>query len=358
MLYEKFYKLMEEKPEWWSLATFIPNKRIPVYNWFYYKEGFARDLVLKLLEHFNIKQNQTVLDPFCGSGTTLLACKQRGINAIGFDVLPAALFAARVKTADYDIEELKQEAKQLLKKKFSRPAVNVPSMIRQAFSKYALEDITFFKYNINELKNRDFFLLALTKAALSVSYARKDGSVIKFRKKHVAPLSVMLRRTVYRMIKDVQNFSSENCIIAAEKGDARRLPLDAASVDAVITSPPYLNQIDYQKVYEIENFILLNDEAMPPLRSFISDSEYFKDMELVLKELYRVCRSEAPLALVIGNGFVSNEIIESDIILSDIAEQIGFKINKIIIMNKRFILENRTKKKGMSRESLILMAKN
>jgi hypothetical protein len=55
-----------------ELATFTPNKRLPVYNWFYYKEGFSRELVMMLLErhlHQNssstsTKESVSVLDPF------------------------------------------------------------------------------------------------------------------------------------------------------------------------------------------------------------------------------------------------------------------------------------------------------
>jgi len=47
---------MIEKPEWGHLATFLPNKDEPVYNWFYYKEGFAKELVTKLVDAFMIKQ--------------------------------------------------------------------------------------------------------------------------------------------------------------------------------------------------------------------------------------------------------------------------------------------------------------
>ena len=98
--------IMKEKPEWGSLATYIPNKKLPVYNWFYYKEGYGRDLVFRLIEKFGLKKGDNVLDPFCGVGTTLLACRQKGIRSIGFDVQPPAVFASLVKVRDYDIKAL------------------------------------------------------------------------------------------------------------------------------------------------------------------------------------------------------------------------------------------------------------
>ncbi|UCD02785.1 MAG: hypothetical protein JSV63_03305 [Candidatus Aenigmatarchaeota archaeon] len=93
--------IMKEKPGWGSLATFIPNKKLPIYNWFYYKEGYSRDLVFRLIDRFRIGHGDTVLDPFCGVGTTMLACKQKGIRSIGFDVQPPAIFSSMVKTSDY-----------------------------------------------------------------------------------------------------------------------------------------------------------------------------------------------------------------------------------------------------------------
>ena len=79
---------IQEKLEWGHLATFIPNKALPVYNWFYYKEGFSRELVMRLLQMFSPGRRNWVLDPFCGVGTTLLACERLGRRCVTFDVDP------------------------------------------------------------------------------------------------------------------------------------------------------------------------------------------------------------------------------------------------------------------------------
>jgi hypothetical protein len=54
--------------------------------------------VADLLREFDLKKNQTVLDPFCGAGTTLVECMKHGIRSIGVDANPSSCFAARVKT--------------------------------------------------------------------------------------------------------------------------------------------------------------------------------------------------------------------------------------------------------------------
>jgi DNA modification methylase len=382
------YKLVE-KPEWGPLATFIPNKDEPVYNWFYYKEGFAKELVFRLAGMFSLKRG-SVLDPFCGVGTTLLACKQMGINSYGFDVHPVAVFAAKVKTRDYDTGILRQEIKSLIKAKFQHPKKLPESgIIRRVFPRHTLEDAVFFRDAIMQnpdSKVRDFLMLGLMNVAIKCSYAYKDGAVIKVRKKPTPPLRDMLRRQLFHMLKDLENFKTEKCETAADFGDARFLPLEPGSMDAVITSPPYLNKIEYTKVYRIEQELFLRHvQESPSVRSYIGlslnklekDSSrlekaldyetvqrlpmeavpYMMDMFQAIEEMHRVCRKGAKLGIVVGNGCFPTGVVDSDVLLSRMAESIGFTVNKILVLNKRWCTRNRTEKVGIVRESLLLWEK-
>jgi DNA modification methylase len=352
---------------------------MPIYNWFYYKEGFAAELVTKLADMLKIKKDSLVLDPFCGSGTTLLACKHLGLPAIGYDVLPISVFASYVKTRDYDIDKLETDSQWLLNQKFEKPKREEgPPIMFRAFSKYALDDIFFFKRKIIELPSEEskcFFLLALARAAIAVSYAWKDGAVIKIKKKHSPPLRFMLKRTIKRMISDLRKQESGSATIEVKQCDARKMNMQDDVVDVIITSPPYLNNIDYTKVYAIENFIIsgLHIGKHPAVRSYIGlkaeydelididlplqAKTYFTDMNTVIEEMFRVCKKSAKVAMVVGNGFVEGQIIDSDLLLAWMAEQCGFTVQKILVLNKRFALVNRTEKKGVLRESLIILEK-
>lgn len=366
MQYEEFRKQIthkvEENLDWRDLATFVPNKNLPIYNWFYYKEGFAKELVDIIIHIFGLKEGDTVLDPFCGSGTTLLACKQNGINAIGLDVLPTAVFASSVKAASYDPEKLREEAKILFRRKFRRLEWEFPKIMRAMVNKYALDDIAFFSNIIDGLENKNFFTLALMNASIKVSYAWKDGGVIKIKRHPVPPLRKLFQRVVYRMIKEVENETPKKISVTVMQQDARTISLPDNSIDAVISSPPYLNNIDYTKLYAIEDFFM-KMRHVPNLRSFVGVREsmehaeaYFDDMNEMLKELYRVCKPGAHVAIVIGNAYLKGEI-ESDFIIAHMASEIGFEVEKILVLNKRFVLENRTTKVGTLRESLIILKK-
>jgi DNA modification methylase len=378
MSYDEFRKSIagriEEKLEWRDLATFVPNKKLPIYSWFYYKEGFAKELVEKLISMFEIREGATVLDPFCGSGTALLVCKEHKIKSVGYDVLPISVFASRVKTADYDVEKLREEAKKLSSARFYPVSFNFPNIFHRAFNRYALQDIAFLFEEIKklDLHVREFFTLALINAAVKCSYAYKDGSMIKFKRRPVAPLRKMMRRSVARMIKDTEKAEMPETPVDIELNDARIIPLEDESIDAIITSPPYLNQIDYTKVYTIEEFFL-HAEPIPGVRTYIGlkikESNfleeidlplqarlYFEDMNDVLKEMYRVLKKGSYAAVVVGNGYVDG-IVESDLILAYLAEKSGFGVEKILVLNTRFALEDRTVKKGILRESLIILKK-
>jgi DNA modification methylase len=381
---------MQEKLEWGELATFVPNKGLPVYNWFYYKEGFSRDLVMELLRMFGPGSGDWVLDPFCGAGTTMLGCLESGVNSVGFDVHPVSVFASRVKLRDYEPSGMKPVLKRVLGEKYRRPrfTVRLP-IIRKAFPPRLLEQVIFFRNLVAGLEDegvREFFMLALMNVAVKSSYLWKDGAVLKVRKKPVPPVKDMLRRQAGRMIRDLERFGRKDARAMAEYGDARSIRLEDGSVRSVITSPPYLNKIEYTRIYEVEQELFLRSIfPAEPVRTYIGltldrmerssgalarilDQDtvnglpqeacpYFVDMEQAIGEMYRVMEPGGRAGLVVGNGCFPDRVVESDVLLSRIAEGAGFEVERIVVLNKRWCTRKRTEKVGMARESLLLWRK-
>lgn len=87
----------------------VPMKDIPslgpqkilngeVHNWYRIVLGYSDHLVGQILDRFDIKPGQKVIDPFCGTGTTLVECMKRGIDCVGVDANPSSCFSAHVKT--------------------------------------------------------------------------------------------------------------------------------------------------------------------------------------------------------------------------------------------------------------------
>ena len=354
---------LKDRTDWGKLATFVPNKKTPVYNWFYYKEGFARELVLKCIGMFGLKPGQRVLDPFCGSGTTLLACKELGIDSVGFDVLPTSVFASRVKTGTYRPEQLKETITWLFQERFKPVRMDFPDRFKRFFSRPLRDDIAFFKDRLNQLEPgpvRDFILLGFINSVMKSSWVWKDGGVLKVRKHPVAPFRKFFQRMLKRMVKEYTRFQGTGKV-SVGFGDARKLKLKDESIDGVLTSPPYLNQINYTRVYEIENWFL--GKPKPALRSHLGLGEedplrtYLNDMEQTLRELYRVCRPGAQLAIVVGDAFLDNRPVDIDIKLAEMGKEIGFTPGDVLVLNKRPALKARTIKVGLLRESLVILEK-
>jgi SAM-dependent methyltransferase len=69
-----------------------------IHNWYRLRLGYSDHLVSDLLDEFSLSPGGRVLDPFCGSGTTLVECMKKGIDSVGIDANPSSCFAASVKT--------------------------------------------------------------------------------------------------------------------------------------------------------------------------------------------------------------------------------------------------------------------
>jgi SAM-dependent methyltransferase len=108
-----------------DIAPLIPGESMPrpgrsdvqqfdqksFHRWYNFVLGFSDQLVEKILNTLSIGAGTTVLDPFCGTGTTMVECAKNGIPSIGIDANPFAVFAARVKSRfDLDPEALMRGA--------------------------------------------------------------------------------------------------------------------------------------------------------------------------------------------------------------------------------------------------------
>jgi hypothetical protein len=90
------HNLVERKSEF-SDPAFAGNKCLPVHRWVPWIAGFSSDFVKDVLARY-LSRKGTVLDPFCGVGTTLVEAVLQQHDAIGFEINPYAALASRAKT--------------------------------------------------------------------------------------------------------------------------------------------------------------------------------------------------------------------------------------------------------------------
>ncbi|HEY1349503.1 MAG TPA: N-6 DNA methylase [Ktedonobacteraceae bacterium] len=251
-------------------VTFVPNKGIPVHNWYPYTQGYSALLVEKLIEELAIQSTETVYDPFAGCGTTLLVCRARGIPSFGREISPLMSWVTSLKTTCWNTARL-EEALELLKR--AQPASRsdeqmlFPEYFQQAYAPAVLAQLVGWRDWMRTLACedvRDFLLLGLVSMLEEVSYIRKHGSHYRYLnrdenehaglKKLNIPLVAkdldvgpLLIARIAKMIEDTRRQPCLSSSVPCEifSGDARGALTSGRQADVVITSPPYVNRNNY-----------------------------------------------------------------------------------------------------------------
>ncbi|MBM4039249.1 MAG: site-specific DNA-methyltransferase [Planctomycetes bacterium] len=374
---------LAERGDLRRLVTYVPNKGLPLYNWFKYKEGFSRELVFRLLDKLAIGPADAVLDPFAGCGTTLLACKEFGRNAIGLDILPVAVYVANVKLCDWpNLDILVSAVDGLLSRPRSDPTSSFPDLriVELAFDPQTKNDILFYKEEIEKVEEpvRGFLMLGLLSILERVSRTSKDGQFLRLVERRIPPVKDALREQLMTMIVDISR--RQRTLFKPRQGKAQMLLGDARNrclpkryegrFAGVITSPPYLNRYDYSRTYALELCLLFvshpddmrrirhsllrshiesreqdgRDVRLPALEEILGSLRsknlnndripimvkgYFEDMNMVIRNLAAYLRPGGRVALVVANAQFAGEHVPTDLMLSELAAQHGFDTEEI-----------------------------
>ena len=368
--------------------TFEESKALPVHGWFWYKEGYAPQIVDWAINNEKNKP-EVLLDPFCGVGTSMLAAKNAGIKSIGVDASGLAAFITRTKTQDYEAMDL-EVVRDFTARIFSESRGPTAPWefelfnVERAFPKRNLNDILFLRERIETMdkRPRDLLLLALLSVLPQVSLVIKDGGVLRINKnKSALPIKDAFRRRVKKMVAELEQSPINGPEPDVYLGDARGMDLPDESVDIIVTSPPYLNNIDYSKVYGLELSLFemskscAIDVRMRSVRSFIGQDmkvkempaevgeigeqipiigTYFADMEESIKEMFRLLRPGCAAYVIVSNSVIHETHILVDEILAEIGERIGFK-SEIVVGAIR--IADVKPAKVDTRESIVLLRK-
>lgn len=253
-----------------------------VHRWYDYLEDFPPSLVWEKMDQFNVTRDKIVLDPFCGSGTTLIVAKLRGNFAIGIDVNPVATFVSRVKTnwETVNIAQFKEYSEQLLNElKFGNeifrnellihPTLErMPKMERNQWLSIINQNyVSYVRYRIEELipedSLRDLFMLALIESA-------KDGSNVSFCpgasfypfRKRPSFFEAFRHKlqVIYEDLYLLQKANKNWGVVNVKNGDSRKMSKlvlsEVDGVDFIFTSPPYPTDREYIRETKLELYLL------------------------------------------------------------------------------------------------------
>jgi len=326
-----------------------------------------------------------IFDPMAGSGTTLVITKARGHQAIGCDTDPLAVMIARAWCADVAPERLTRLAASILNSAIAEAAHLCPETAyprgaddqTQKFIDFWFDEanrieLAALSNCISQVENPDernllmtaFSRLIITKKlgvslAMDVSHSRPHR---KYDKAPVTPFNKFLHAVDY--IARKAPFRTNNpAVLPAQviKSDARSMPIDSASIDLIITSPPYLNAIDYIRGHKLslvwmgqsidglrkirssnigaEHSLPTTELAefstiLPQIGDITSLKPYYRnmiirylhDMGATIAECRRVLRDGGRAIFVIGNSAIHGIHIKNSEALTLLAQNRGFRM--------------------------------
>ena len=258
------------------------------HDWYRFVLSFPPHLVRSYIEDFGLDGNDVILDPFCGTGTTLVEAKKNGMPSVGLEANPFAFFASSVKV-DWEID-----ADLLIMR-----AQEVADTARNLLGTHGIEDSTPFEGNCGDLSltsldqeaakliltnsisplplHKTLILLDCLKQHSSEPYYRHgllalaSALVFKISNLHFGPevgvgkLKIDVP-VIASWLFEVRKIANDLRLAAGNSypgsdtylADARKISdvITPGSIDAVITSPPYPNEKDYTRTTRLESVIL------------------------------------------------------------------------------------------------------
>jgi len=249
---------------------------VGIHDWYRFVLSYPPHLVRHYIEKLKINNKHTVLDPFCGTGTTLVESKKLGIPSIGIEANPVVEMAARTKinwNIDCDsllkhsslvAKEVKQRLKACGNNLKYLDTEREKLLIKNSISVIPLHKSLVFLEVLNDLKDARFNDIEQTAFAkqLVFSYSNLSFSPeVGVRRKKKIDVSVveLWLEQIQKMVLDLQSYHSKKRIPAkVYLGDARAMShlLSRQSIDFVMTSPPYPNEKDYTRITRLEAVLL------------------------------------------------------------------------------------------------------
>ena len=259
-----------------------------VHEWYRFVLSYPPHLVRTYVQRFKLTAQQCVLDPFCGTGTTLVECKKLGIPSVGIEANPVAVFASRVKVNwEIDPDGLLAHAR------------HIAAQATRELAAVGIEDDPLLRWERNghaslrtlapesaKLLLADAISpLPLHKALVLLDCVRQDADdryqqhellalartvVYSSSNLHfgpevgVGPVKVDAPvvgpwiNAVRALSDDLRDLPANSTPAVVHHADARQSVqvLAPGSIDAVITSPPYPNEKDYTRTTRLESVLL------------------------------------------------------------------------------------------------------
>ena len=362
--------------EKWSFKELSrKDTRYITHGYHRYPAKFIPQLAAKLISGYSA-ENDLIVDPFLGSGTTLVEAKVLKRRSFGCDINPVACLISRAKTESIEPDILKNETENFIKRIELRIEKNDIKLVRVEHpkidrwfdekTKIELEIVLNEINRINNEKIKTFILCCFSHILKNVSrWNMKSNKPVIDKNKKSTDLIWILKRHMNYMIKS-NNQYFEELVTGIDSEimcqDARKITLDDNSATLMVTSPPYVTSYEYADLHQLtvlwlsyakdlnefskkfigtnkskDEKINMNSEIAEYIVERISKnnmkkavSNYFSQMNQVFQESYRYLKDNGKMCMVIGNTKLLDVEIKNTEVFLEQASKTGFKYEKII----------------------------
>ncbi|MGE5788527.1 MAG: DNA methyltransferase [Myxococcales bacterium] len=310
----------------------------------------ARSLVCGLC-----REQELVLDPFCGSGTVLVEARLQRRATFGIDANPLAVALARLKTQGFDAAERDlflgavdaicehADARRCAK---AGPSHRYPQHQREAFDPHVLLELDGLTQGIAQAcppKLKPSMQLVLSSMLNKVSRRRSDTNQSEFQRRLASGFTIHFfakkaRELLGRLLEYSEQLPKGGPSSNIELGDARSLPLRDATVSAIVTSPPYPGIYDYVEHHRLRLEWLrfdakhLEQHEIGAHRHFArtndqnASAEWAAQLGACLDEMARVLTANGVASLLIADSAVAGQAWYADRALQQLAAHHGLRV--------------------------------
>lgn len=299
------------------------------HGFFKYPCKFIPEIPRWAIKKYVKDKDESILDPFTGSGTTLLEAAINGNNSYGIEIDEVAKLISRVKTEKYNKKEVKSiqdEFEKIISEYDNIKKYRVPEIdnLEHWFPKENIQELGKILQQINEIDNvkiKNFFKVCFVSIIKKCSYtddsSPKPYVSSKIKKIPANPKDEFIKiyNKYYKGIEDlakIKNFGEVEIL----KGDALNFELET-KVNLVITSPPYINAFDYGRTMRLENLwlgLLTENELRDKKKDYVGtekiktykekeDLSILKESEILEKVYKKIVQSDEKRALIVKKFF-------------------------------------------------------
>jgi site-specific DNA-methyltransferase (cytosine-N4-specific) len=340
------------------------------------------------------KPGDLVLDPYCGSGTTLVECSLSGRRSIGIDLNPLAVLISKTKVTPVEMRKLQAFVKEV--DDYARPLVRKNDnldlfdelecshreLVEIAYQDFRWQDPWYKKWFADDIraeliilhqkistfpctKCRNIGLTAFSDILRKSSNANGSYPNVMFDKNKVTPPLPTPRfiERLWEISRAVGQLEfTLNCrpIPTVLRANANHLPIRDNSVDAIITHPPYIGSIPYAE-YGLLSLVWLGYDPKSLDRTLTGGKRQSKDVIDRFKddfgrmfvESWRVLKPGKILFILVGNPTVKDKRVD----LSEMAKELAFSVGFELQASHRRNGINR-RANFMERETLLFFRKS